>query len=146
MQHEKYLVSTIAIRGHLLTLKRSNDQFYMKFLNKYGDLTYCKFWVDDERVLAAKGLYLYLVNNTLQYIGRCRDSFKRRFNQGYGTIHPKNCFIDGQATNCHINALVTQSRTNIALLVCLLNDLQTIIQAEAGLIEQHRPVWNIQGI
>jgi hypothetical protein len=118
----------------------------MRFLNKYGDLTYSKFWVDDERVLTAKGLYLYVVQNTLQYIGRCKDSFKKRINQGYGTIHPKNCFIDGQATNCHINALVTQFRTDITLLVCPLNDLQTIIDAEAGLIGQYRPSWNIQGI
>ncbi len=53
---------------------------------------------------------------------------------------------DGQAANCHINALVTQFRTDITLFVCLLNDLQTIIDAEAGLIGQYRPSWNIQGI
>jgi hypothetical protein len=130
----------------LLTLKQDKDQFYMKFLNKYGDLTYSKFWVDDERVLTIKGLYLYLINNTLRYIGRCKDSFKKRINQGYGTIHPKNCFIDGQATNCHINALVTQLRIHITLLVCPLDNLQMITDAEAGLIGQYRPPWNIQGI
>jgi len=130
----------------LLALKQNKDQFYMRFLNNYGDLTYSKFWLGDERVLTDKGLYLYVVQNTLQYIGRCKDSFKKRINQGYGTIHPKNCFIDGQATNCHINALVTQFRTDITLLVCSLDDLQTIIDAEAGLIGQYRPSWNIQGI
>lgn len=130
----------------LLALKQNGDQFYMRFLNNYGDLTYSKFWLDDEHVLMTKGLYLFVVQNTLQYIGRCKDSFKKRINQGYGTIHPKNCFIDGQATNCHINALVTQFRTDITLLVCPLDDLQTITDAEAGLIGQYRPSWNIQGI
>ena len=116
------------------------------FLNKYGDLTYSKFWIDDSCMIVAKGLYLYLLYNKIQYIGRCKDSFRKRINQGYGTIHPKNCFIDGQATNCHINALITKVRRDIILLACPLNDTQTIIFAEAGLIEKYRPPWNIRGI
>lgn len=130
----------------LVALKQNGDQFYIKFLNKYGDLTYAKFWIDDERVMAAKGLYVYLLHNKLQYIDRCKDSFKKRINQGYGTIHPKNCFIDGQATNCHINGLITEVRSDIRLLVCPLNDPQTIVDGEAGLIERYRPPWNLQGL
>lgn len=97
-------------------------------------------------MLRARGLYIYVVKNKLQYIGRCKDSFRNRINQGYGTIHPKNCFIDGQATNCHINALATQFRADIKLFICPLNDLQTIVDGEVRLIGQYRPSWNIQGI
>jgi len=130
----------------LITLKQNEDYFYLKFLNKYGDKTYVKFWIDDKRVMAAKGLYLYRSQNTLQYIGRCKDSFKKRINQGYGTIHPKNCFVDGQATNCHINALIAKSRNDIQLFVCPLDDLQLIVSGETGLVERYRPPWNIQGV
>lgn len=130
----------------LLTLKENGDRFYMKFLNKFGDLTYSKFWVDDEQVLKAKGLYLYSARNSLQYIGRCRDSYKKRINLGYGTIHPKNCFIDGQLTNCHINALITQFRMDISLFICNIEDNQAIVKAERGLIEKYKPLWNIQGL
>lgn len=130
----------------LMNLKKNGDDFYHRFLNKYGDSTYVKFWIDDESVMTFKGLYLYQSQNIIQYIGRCKDSFKKRINQGYGTIHPKNCFIDGQATNCHINALVARFRGDIQLLVCPLDDLQLIVAAEIGLVQRYRPPWNIQGV
>jgi hypothetical protein len=143
-QYSHFLDTPIGV--FLLTLKTVSDQYYLRFLNKYGDLTYSKFGLENESVLASKGLYLYLVHDEVRYIGRCKDSFKKRINQGYGTIHPKNCFIDGQATNCHINSMVTQNRHEISFLVCPLIDLQMIIEAEAGLISQCRPPWNIQGV
>jgi hypothetical protein len=127
----------------LLYLKQKDDQFYKRFLNKYGDRTYSRFRIDDEHVLRVKGLYLYHVQDKIQYIGRCKDSFGKRINQGYGIIHPKNCFIDGQATNCHINDLIT-SCNDITLFICQIDDPQIIVDAEVGLIEQYQPPWNIQ--
>jgi hypothetical protein len=82
----------------LLELKRRGDEFYKKFLNDYGDLEYCRFSVQGD-LAAKKGLYCYTVDGEVKYVGRCRDSFKKRVNQGYGVIHPKNCYLDGQATN-----------------------------------------------
>src|SRR5512136_887141 len=35
----------------LLDLKQNIDQFYLRFLNNYGDLTYSKFWLDDKCAL-----------------------------------------------------------------------------------------------
>src|SRR5690606_34594825 len=94
----------------LITLKRNSDPYYMNFLNKNGDLDYTEFNITDKKYLMKKGLYAYVVNGELKYIGRCRDNFKKRINQGYGKIHPKNCFIDGQSTNCHLNHLVTKNK------------------------------------
>jgi hypothetical protein len=34
---------------------------------------------------------------------------KKRISQGYGKISPKNCYLDGLATNCHLNALITET-------------------------------------
>lgn len=42
------------------------------------------------------------------YIGRAQDSLAIRWGRrGYSVIDPHNCFVGGQSTNCHINALIT---------------------------------------
>ena len=41
------------------------------------------------------------------YIGRARDSLRRRWGrQGYSVIDPRNCFVGGQSTNCRVNSLI----------------------------------------
>ena len=79
-------------------LKRSGDSFYREFLNPYGDGEYCEFKLADPRVKKQKGLYCFTMDGMLKYIGKSSDSFARRINQGYGAVHPKNCYRDGQAT------------------------------------------------
>ncbi len=127
----------------LISLKRNKDQFYLNFLNKHGDLTYSIFNIADKRYLLKKGLYAYVVNGELKYLGRCRDNFKKRINQGYGKIHPKNCFIDGQSTNCHLNHLVTMNKNDTQFFVCTLDDDSEINQFEQELIKKYQPEWNI---
>lgn len=79
----------------LTILKQNDDDFYMKFLNQYGDLIYSRFTINDEYFSGEKGLYLYTVDDEIKYIGRCLDTFKTRVNRGYGKIVPKNCYLDG---------------------------------------------------
>ena len=83
----------------MLSLKDSGDSFYLQFLNPYGDLAYCTFRISDSRFLGLKGIYAYTVGVELAYIGRCRDTMNQRVNQGYGRIHPKNCFLDGDQSS-----------------------------------------------
>lgn len=131
--------------GHFLgELKDSGDEFYKRFLNRYGDSTYSRFYIPTESALAQKGIYCYSVSGNLKYIGRCRDSLKKRINQGYGKIHPKNCYIDGQATNCHLNALITEVAEAVDFWFCEL-DIGDINDAEKDLIAEYKPEWNIQG-
>ncbi len=127
----------------LLHLKLNNDSFYKCFLNKYGDQSYCIFYIDDETVLNKIGLYTFSVNNKLQYIGRCLDSFKKRLNQGYGKIHPKNCYIDGQATNCHLNSLISMNKSDISFYVHPMDEEDEIKIKEKVLIRKYSPPWNI---
>ncbi|MFK4618979.1 hypothetical protein ABIF50_002256 [Bradyrhizobium diazoefficiens] len=61
------------------------------------------------------GVYAYFVGDDLKYIGRCKDSMKKRINHGYGKVHPKNCYLDGQSTNCHLNALIAPLRESVSL-------------------------------
>ena len=127
----------------VLHLKNSGDTFYRSFLNKYGDLAYCKFSLVDKSIKPLKGLYAYVLGDTVVYIGLTVDTFDRRFNgQGYGTISPKNCYIDGQLSNCRMNSMVNDSADMIGLYVCPLIDDDEIVRVERQLIGLYNPQWN----
>lgn len=127
----------------LLELKSNGDRFYLKFLNKHGDMEYEIFYIDDTRYITKRGLYLYSIGEDIKYFGRCLDSFKKRINQGYGKIHPKNCYIDGQSTNCHLNYLITKNREEVKLFICVMENENEIKQIEIKLIQRYNPHWNV---
>ncbi len=128
----------------LLELKSSGDLFYQRFLNRYGDLAYSTFSISDPSAFEARGVYAYYAGNVLKYIGRCRDSMRQRVNQGYGKIHPKNCFRDGQATNCHLNARITATDSLVSLWLCEMDRMSDIEALERGLIREYTPPWNLR--
>ena len=128
----------------LLKMKTVGDLMYRDFLNSYGDLKYCLFRIPSNDRTQKKGLYLFQNDEGVQYIGRCRDAFIKRFNQGYGKIHPKNCYIDGQATNCHLNSLINGTRGRVKLFICPLEDDLFIERSEKVLIQEYGAPWNIQ--
>ena len=128
----------------LLQLKVSGDAFYKQFLNRYGDLAYSTFTISDPSALGAQGVYAYYSNDVLVYIGRCKDSMRKRVNQGYGKIHPKNCFRGGQATNCHLNARIAAATSDVTLWLCQMDNRGDIEAVDCGLIREYAPPWNIQ--
>jgi len=140
---ENYSSSLPMMLGDFLyALKLKNDMFYKEFLNKYGDLEYSRFMLSDSFQYNLKGVYFYYVNDELKYIGRCRDSMQKRVNSGYGNISPKNCYIDGQSTNCKVNALVTQNRGSVKLKIYPMDDIKEIEELESRLIDELMPEWN----
>jgi len=128
----------------LLLLKKQGDSFYRQFLNEHGDLKYCIFSIKKSGISKLKGLYCFCQNGQIMYIGRSHNPYEKRINQGYGKIHPKNCFKDGQSTNCHINSLISRNWQNIDFYVCPLEDGDKINNYEEILIKTIRPTWNIQ--
>ncbi len=128
----------------LLGLKVAKDNFYRSFLNSYGDLEYCTFEIADSWALGLRGVYFYSVDDEVKYVGRCKDSMKKRINQGYGKIHPKNCYIDGQATNCRINALICEMKDRVSLWLLPLFDTDEIDSYEKSLLNVLDLAWNIQ--
>lgn len=145
---EKYPTSlTMQLGDFLLDLKNKGDQYYEKFLNQYGDLEYGRFLMESEEHKQLKGLYAYVTEGEIKYIGRCLDQFGKRINQGYGVIHPKNCFKDGQATNCHLNAQITKEhRVNEVFLYLLpMSEDEEIKELELELIRYYCPNWNVSG-
>jgi hypothetical protein len=126
----------------LKKLKKDGDAFYKEFLNKYGDLEYSIFSLANKEQYNLKGVYFYYLNNELKYIGRCRDSMQKRVNSRYGKISPKNCFKDGQSTNCKVNAFVTKYREDIELKIFVMDDVKEIEELESRLILEFEPEWN----
>jgi hypothetical protein len=124
-------------------LKESNDQNYLTFLNSYGDHKFCEFKI--EKNLNDKGIYCFIQDDEIKYIGRCNDSFGKRVNQGYGKIHPKNCFIDGQTTNCHINSLVNSTEnTKFGIYIMNNKSREEISNLEKLILTNYKFEWNIQ--
>lgn len=145
--HDKVLQSypqelDTKLGGFLIKLKDNNDGFYKKFLNQYGDLEYSTFYLKDKTQYDLKGVYFYYLNDELKYIGRCRDNMKKRVNNGYGKISPKKCFIDGQSTNCKVNALVTKNKGDIVLKIFKMDNITEIEELESRLILAYEPEWN----
>jgi hypothetical protein len=139
-KYSKYLNTPIG--ELLLALKDANDNFYQKFLNDYGDLEYSTFYIEDKNFFDIKGIYFYYINSEIKYIGRCKDNMKNRINTGYGKISPKNCFKDGQSTNCKVNSLVTKYKNDITLKILVLEDDIEIEKREIELIKKYNPDWN----
>ena len=69
---------------------------------------------------------------------------KNRIDNGYGNICPKNCYLDGQATNCHLNSKITKVRGNTTLWLHSLTSIDDIERIERRLIGKLVPEWNIQ--
>jgi hypothetical protein len=127
----------------LLDLKLTGDQFYKRFLNSYGDDVYSTFRVSDASFRRMKGVYAHVVSGEVVYVGRCRDALSKRIDHGYGKIHPKNCYLDGQATNCHLNARITKIGNTVELWLCPIDSMDEICVAERHLIRANTPLWNI---
>lgn len=128
----------------LLEVKLKENSFYKKFLNKYGDLSYSDFFIAEKEFLNKKGVYAYVLGDEILYIGRCRDSLKKRINDGYGRIHPKNCYLDGQATNCHLNARIVSTEQKVSFWLHVMENDQEIEALERLLLAEYTPPWNIQ--
>ncbi len=128
----------------LLELKLAGDLYYKQFLNSYGDEAFCEFRIRDRQLLRLTGLYCFVVGQNIKYIGKSTDTFNKRINQGYGRIHPKNCYRDGQATNCHLNELIARQDVAVQFFACPLSDTAEIKLLEHVLITREQPEWNIQ--
>jgi hypothetical protein len=130
---------------YLFDLKKRGDKTYLESLNYYGDKSFCEFEIQDESIFNKKGLYVYCIKKEIKYIGMTIKPFKERINNGYGRISPKNCYKDGQSTNCHLNHLVAKYHNDIELYVHSMESSDEEIEnLEKELITQNQPEWNRQ--
>jgi hypothetical protein len=134
-------VSRRPLGRFLLELKEGDDPLYKKFLNDDGDSMYCEFELQDSTIQQKKGIYLFSCGGDLKYIGKTTRSYKERINSGYGRISPKNCYLDGQRTNCRLNALVATS-SNVKFYVYPMVIDREIERTEKCLLLSYAPEWN----
>lgn len=128
---------------YLNELKTSKNKNYLKFLNKYGDNMFCEFSIASN--LNDNGIYCWVVDEKIKYVGRCTDNFKKRVNQGYGRINAKNCFKDGQATNCHLNSEINKYE-RVKFFVYKMTDKskEEIHVLEKEILSEMELEWNVQ--
>ena len=131
------------IGSFLMLLKDSGDDKYGKFLNINGDKRYCNFILTDVD-LSKKGLYVYVINNEIKYLGRCLTNFKDRIISNYGRITATNCYKDGQSTNCHINSIINNTSVNVFVGFYPMTDEELIISLERDILIANNFGWNIQ--
>ena len=119
-------------------------------LHDYGKGPFCEFDAPDE-IRDKKGLYIFVVDGRVKYIGRCRDSFEKRISKGYGHISPRNCYKGGQPTNCHINNKLYEAfeqGSEVFLGVHVMTDVEKICSLEKEILKKQDKTnpdnWNIQ--
>lgn len=109
-------------------------------LNKYGNGPFCRFSIDSNWN-GVCGVYAFYIDDELVYIGKT-ENFGQRFNLGYGQISPRNCFLNGQVTNCKINKVVlnaVKKSQKIELYFYPTNEYSFV---ESELINYYSPKYN----
>lgn len=123
---------------------RYNNHRNLK-LNKYGDGPFVFLRLSP--LPAAQGVYVVVADNRdVLYIGQSADTIRTRWQMGYASIQPRNCFEGGQPTNCRVNNLIYLALVegrSLELYVITTPDFDAI---ERKLISQLQPEWNRRGI
>jgi len=110
--------------------------------HKWGKGPFCKFRIPS---LMEAGVYVLVVGGHLAYIGEC-ENLSVRFNRGYGSIQPRNCFEGGQETNCRINTSILKANKegDSIELYFVVRSSECRELDEKNLIEKYSPPWNLE--
>jgi hypothetical protein len=108
-------------------------------LNRYGAGPFCKFKIP--ATYPYPGVYLLTVGDEVRYIGET-NNLSRRYNKGYGTISPKNCYKGGQETNVRMNNLIYHSALAGEVLSLWFHMTEDFKAIEVALRLARRAPWN----
>ena len=108
-------------------------------LNKYGAGPFCRFKIPTSYFVS--GVYILTVNDEPKYVGECRNP-AARYNAGYGSISPKNCFKGGQETNCRVNTLIHHAIATGAEVVLWFHPSEDFKSLELTLLGARNWEWN----
>lgn len=108
-------------------------------LNKYGSGPFCKFKIPP--TYPHPGVYLLTVGDDIRYIGET-NNLSRRYNMGYGTISPKNCYKGGQETNVRMNNLIYNSALSGEVISLWFHQTTDFKALEVALRLARRAPWN----
>lgn len=112
--------------------------------NVFGNNTFCKFSI--EKLPKGSGVYAIFIDDETKpmYIGKAANLANRWSRRNYASISPRNCYVGGQSTNCHINSEILKEYKaghEIKLYILETDDYSKI---ESVLICAYDPCWNKQ--
>ena len=148
-----FCFNNILIVKHNIDITKHVNWNLSRKIHRYGQGPFCEFKIQD--CYEKKGLYCFVVNGKVKYIGKVsgNSSFRKRINHGYGHISPYNCYqrgnghSGGRLTNCHINSLINKEHlrgSKIQIGFYIMDNDNEISKLEKELIENENPDWNIQ--
>lgn len=126
-------------RIEALTPQQRYERANSTFVHRYGWGPFCEFSIAGDWNEA--GVYAIYSADEVKYIGETQN-VRKRFDQGYGSIYPRNCFEGGQQTNCRINSLIREATTRgeSVFLFGLETESRKIVEEQ--LIKEIAPPWN----
>ena len=132
--------------------RRPSSRYAKKHIRKLHDHRepFCDFSID-KKFTENTGVYIFLVNREIKYAGSCQyrvntDHALRQRIRDYGNISPRNCYEEGQSTNCRINKIIMDctNKGEVAELYFLeLEDRKEIKNIEWYIISEINPPWNL---
>jgi len=138
------MINSENITDAILNL-RPQDRFdNPKKLNFFtgADVFYCSFKINAPEY---SGVYRFLVNSSVMYIGRAK-SLKGRLSRQYGTVSPRHPFKGGQGQKCRINALINNALVDGSIVTAQWEVCENYIERERELLTapSKKPTWNIK--
>lgn len=109
-------------------------------LNRHGAGPFCRFKL--KSLCQTAGVYVLTIDDEVKYVGRARNFAERWGSRGYGTISPRNCYQDGQPTNCKINNRILRTKLEGARIDLWFHPTEQIERTEVELISALSPAWN----
>lgn len=112
--------------------------------NRYARGPFCRFKVNVSvnGAPTGSGVYAITAADELKYIGECEDLMARFGANGYGAIAARNCYSDGQATNCKVNSLVLSVAKSGQVIGVWFLETAKRKAVEAELLAVLDPPWN----
>lgn len=115
----------------------------------YGNGPFCQF-SPLSQVIGKRGLYVFVVDDKVHYLGRCLDDYGIRMRE-YGHITSSDCYNNGRPTNCHVNQELNNAFTadkKVAFgIYPMVDDDESIKTAEKTLLKKMKSspqtYWNL---
>jgi hypothetical protein len=121
-------------------LQKKNDPLYRQLLNRYGDMDFSSFGMEDEEQAHKKGLLIVYVQGKLCHVAGCHTAFADLIDQSFGNITADQCYRDGDENACRINSLVTAFRSTPVIWLHELSDDSAIDTAVSDLRNRYLQV------
>lgn len=101
----------------LSQLRERHDPFYREFLNSYGDEKFGVFRAEEINETGKPGILLVVVNRGIYAVTATADPLRQVVNDQLGRITPDQCYLNGDAKRCRINAVLSNNRKEAGIFV-----------------------------